>query len=219
MRNEIMNLETEVVGSDDGKLTYEIRRKWSDEGAKAVVIELYPSIKIENMERIDLSYMHLQNHLAELGIGEVRIVNLFCTVFDHKPLAKYLIENEENIQHIKEVCQSKDIDMIIIAYGSTLGNHQIANSIKSDLLKFLIDKKLDKKVKHLVVDYLDTNEQIGTHPLYLGLRFSKEEWMIADFPLKYSYEELKKHSFIAQAVDEAQKKTKEKKKSDSKDGE
>lgn len=186
MRKEQMTLVTEITGSDDGKLTYEIMRRWSDTGKKAVVIELYPGIGVDNIEQIDLSYMHLNNHLNELGIGEIHIVNLFCTVFEHKPLAKLLVENEENIQHIQSLCMQKDIDYILIAYGSTLGSHQIARTVKCKLLKFLMDKKLDKKVKHLVVEYLDTNQQIATHPLYLGLRFSREQWFFCRLSAKSS---------------------------------
>lgn len=213
MKTEKMTLVTEITGSDDGKKTYEIMRKWSDKGKKAVVIELYPGIGTETIQKMDLSYMHLNNHLAELEVGEVHIVNLFSTVFDYKPLAKYLAEDTENIEYIQKLCLRKDIDYILIAYGSTLGNHQVARMIKTRLLKFLMEKKLEKKVKHLVVEYLDTNQQIGTHPLYLGLRFSKEQWFIEDFPLKYAYEELTKCS----VVDASKKDVK--KKSDSKKGE
>lgn len=39
-----VNMNIWAVGTDDGKSTYEIRRKWGDDGKKALVIELYPTI-------------------------------------------------------------------------------------------------------------------------------------------------------------------------------
>ena len=54
MRKEQMTLVTEIAGSDDGKLTYEIMRRWSDTGKKAVVIELY-HVVTELLERIVLT--------------------------------------------------------------------------------------------------------------------------------------------------------------------
>ena len=42
-----VNMNIWAVGTDDGKSTYEIRRKWGEEGKKALVIELYPTISVE----------------------------------------------------------------------------------------------------------------------------------------------------------------------------
>lgn len=56
-----VNMNIWAVGTDDGKSTYEIRRKWGEEGKKALVIELYPTISVENCGVLDVSTMHLIN--------------------------------------------------------------------------------------------------------------------------------------------------------------
>ncbi len=78
------NLETELVSSEDGIHTYEIRRTWAETGRKGLVIELYPTI--DRCGELDLSTMHLMNHVRDFGWGTVRIVNLYSTVFEGKPL-------------------------------------------------------------------------------------------------------------------------------------
>ena len=42
-----MNMNILAVGTDDGKNTYEIRRKWGENGKKGLVIGLYPTIPVE----------------------------------------------------------------------------------------------------------------------------------------------------------------------------
>lgn len=83
------NLQTEVVGSEDGKHTYEVKRSWG-EGRKALMIELYPVVSTKKSGYWDLSAMHLMNHANELGWGEMQIINLYSTVFSCKPTVKEL---------------------------------------------------------------------------------------------------------------------------------
>lgn len=96
------NLQTMVVGSEDGKYTYEVKRSWG-EGRKALVIELYPAVSIKKSGYWDLSAMHLMNHASELGWGEVRIVNLYSKVFSCKPSVKELKSDVENTAYIREI--------------------------------------------------------------------------------------------------------------------
>lgn len=79
-------LETELVASDDGSQTFEIKREWDKKGKKALVIELYPTISAERLGEMDLSTMHLMNHVKELEWGCVRIINMYATVYDSKPV-------------------------------------------------------------------------------------------------------------------------------------
>lgn len=87
-RNFSMNVS--AIGTDDGKNTYEIRRKWSEKGKKAIVIELYPTIEVENCGMMDVSTMHLLNHVNDFGWGELRIMNLYATVVANKPSVSQL---------------------------------------------------------------------------------------------------------------------------------
>ena len=58
MQTEIFQMSVEAVGADDGRNTYEIRRKWGDGGKKSLVVELYPTLSTDMCGKMDLSTMH-----------------------------------------------------------------------------------------------------------------------------------------------------------------
>lgn len=90
------SMETTVVASDDGKHTFEILRKWDESRRTGIVIELYPTISAEKACEMDLSTMHLMNHVRDFDWGAVRIVNLYSAVFTGKPTASMLRQDMEN---------------------------------------------------------------------------------------------------------------------------
>ena len=92
-------MTTSIVGTDDGRETYEIRRTFDVEGKSAVMIALYPTVSLLNPIKMDSSTMYLLNHMHELGYNDIRIVNLFGKVFERKPSLKQLRESQDNISH------------------------------------------------------------------------------------------------------------------------
>lgn len=194
MVTEKFNMEITAVGTEDGKNTYEIHRKWSDKGRKSLVICLYPTISIDNLAKMDMSTMHLLNHTKELGWGEVTIVNLYSMVFDEKPMAGQLGEDSSNMAYIEEILERGDIKEydIVIAWGSSLSTHRRTINLKIDLISMLLDKGLADNVKCITTENLDTRSEHGTHPLYLGLHFAREKWELQQFPLKNALIELEK---------------------------
>ena len=122
-RNFSMNVS--AIGTDDGKNTYEIRRKWSEKGKKAIVIELYPTIEVENCGMMDVSTMHLLNHVNDFGWGELRIMNLYATVVANKPSVSQLNCNkavvkkgEARLKQIKRITKNYSDDEIEKIYTS-----------------------------------------------------------------------------------------------------
>lgn len=190
MVTEKINMFIEVIASDDGKNTYEIKRSWSDKG-KVIVIELYPMVSLENVGYTDSSAMHLLNHAAEMELGEIRIINLYSQVFEQKPSVSLL--KGDNLAYIEDVLESDDIKdySIVIAWGSSLSSHEKTIALKSDLLIMLKDKGLQDKVKCIFTDNMFSAEQYGVHPLFLGLRNSKDKWYLCDYPLE---DELNKYN-------------------------
>lgn len=197
MITEKINMEITVTGSDDGLNTYEIYRKLGDDGKKALVIELYPTITAERCECIDASTMHLINHCKELGWSEVSVVNLYSTVFDEKPSVARLNEDCNNMAYIEEFLEKDNIKEydIVIAWGSSLSTHKKTINLKIDLISMLRDKGLTDNVKCIVTRNIDTSSGYGVHPLYLGLHFSREKWELCEFPIKDTLEVLKKIIF------------------------
>ena len=192
MITEKFNMEVVAVGSDDGKRTYEMYRKWQNEGRKALVISLYPTISTENPNRLDLSTMHILNHVGDFGWNEMIMVNLYSTVFEGKPLVSQLNEDDSNMAYIEEILERENIHEydIVIAWGSTLNSHKKTINLKIDILSMLQEKGLSENVKCIVTENLDTRSEFGTHPLYLGLHFARDKWVLYPFPLKNALNEL-----------------------------
>lgn len=186
-------VKTQITASEDGAHTYEVQKIFEGmEGKTAIVIELYPTLKYSDINRLDLSAMHLLNHAGETGWNRVRIVNLFSTVFERKPLARQLQFDTENLEYFEKMLGAedcKDCD-IVVAWGTTLDNHKAAREMKSAFLQLLEQKGLAEQVKQFAVKTLETNEQISPHPLFLGLRHAREVWSVEKFPLRKVLQEL-----------------------------
>lgn len=210
-----MNMNILAVGTDDGKNTYEICRKWGENGKKGLVIGLYPTIPVEHCEMLDVSTMHLINHVKDFGWNEMRIVNLYARVITKKPSASELQEN--SLAYIEEILEEEDIKTydIVVAWGNSLSTHKGTTNAKIDMLSMLKEKGLDKNVKSISVEGASVRSA-GTHPLYLGLHYPREKWRLTEYPLKESLEELlqgvkqDKTESEKKATDTAKKKGKEK---------
>lgn len=192
MIRKSFQLDTEIVASDDGTKTYEIRRSWGTGGRRGIVLELYPTLSADRCGELDLSTMHLLNHVKDFNWSEVRIINLYSTVFDTKPLASMLSEDRDNIAYIEDVLSDENIGDydIVIATGSSLSTHKITVEAKLDILHILQDKKLDSQVKCIVPEYLEEGLAQGTHPLYLGLHHAKETWTLESYSIPVAIAEL-----------------------------
>lgn len=202
------SMETTVFASDDGKHTFEIMRKWDDSRRTGIVIELYPTISAEKACEMDLSTMHLMNHVRDFDWGTVRIVNLYSTVFSGKPTASMLKQDMENVAYIEDILDGADsVDMdVVIAWGSSLSTHMNTVETKSDILRMLKDKGMQSRVKCIVADAEDKETAQGTHPLFLGLHHGKDEWKLEIFDIDKALAELDAY------IEEKEEKKKEQKK-------
>lgn len=192
MIRKTFQLDTEIVASEDGANTYEIKRTWGTDGRKGIVLELYPTLSADRCGALDLSTMHLLNHVKDFKWSEVRIINLYSTVFDSKPLASKLCEDRENIAYIEDVLNDENIGDydIVIATGSSLSTHKITIEAKLDILHMLQDKKLESQVKCIIPEYVDENAAQGIHPLFLGLHNAKETWSLDAYDIPSAIAEL-----------------------------
>ncbi len=186
------SIETTVVASDDGKQTFEIFKKWDEDRRMGMVIELYPTISAERECEMDLSTMHLMNHVRDFEWGAVRIVNLYSTVFPGKPTTNMLKQDMENVAYIENIldkADSADMD-IVIAWGSSLSTHMNTVETKSDLLQMMKNRGLQSRVKCIVAGAGDEEAAQGTHPLFLGLHHGKDEWNLEVFDIDKALAEL-----------------------------
>lgn len=189
-----ISLVTDVISSEDGTHTYEIRKTWDNSQKKGLIIELYPTLSYKECICMDLSTMHLMNHVTDFGWGSVRIVNLYSTIYNSKPLAKTLGTDTKNIAYIMDILDNSDISEydIVIAWGSSLSSNKKTIEKKLDLLNMMKEKKLSKQVKCIVSEYMDEDVPCGVHPLFLGLHHAKDKWSLKSFPVTITITELSK---------------------------
>lgn len=203
------SMETTVVASDDGKHTFEILRKWDESRRTGIVIELYPTISAEKACEMDLSTMHLMNHVRDFDWGAVRIVNLYSTVFTGKPTTSMLRQDMENVAYIEGILEGADSADIVIAWGSSLSTHMNTVETKSDLLRMMQDKGLKSRVKCIVADAEGEEAAQGTHPLFLGLHHGKDKWMLEAFDIDRALAEL--DAYIGEKEEKKKEQKKDKK--------
>ena len=203
-RKEVGNcLRTTVIGKEDGSRTYEIIRELEEDGARkgeeVIIIQLYPTIGVNDATTIDTTTCHLYNKLNELGWSKVHMVNLFSCVSKKKLSVKELEkEDKENIEYIQQIFRdaSKDVKTIICWGNSFLTNKDVAKR-KKDIIDSYVKIHPRKKLYQITNDRaeLETDSCIGMHILYLGLRFRNEVWKVEEYPIK---EELSKLEVVLQ---------------------
>ena len=176
------NMKTTVFS--EGNKTFETRHELEGvEGAAntMIVITERPVLNTDNYTCVDSSWMHIQNHMKELDIGTIRLVNLFATVWHDKPTAKELRYDEENISYIDKLLDDP-ADGVIIGWGNGLSSNIEVAKIKLAILKMLKEKKVEN-VYHFIADGLDPDMAEGLHPLFLGLRYGRKQWGLEEYPV------------------------------------
>ena len=122
MESKKEQLITEVVYQ--GNHTYEIKKTIDGfKGDKAILIGLYPTVDGDNITKIDSTQLHLINHMKELGLNEVRIMNLYSEVFDRKPTTSQLTYDKDNFEYItllEAISNSNSKDRVYQTFMNTL---------------------------------------------------------------------------------------------------
>lgn len=178
-------LKTKITTSADGQKTYELSKEIVDEdGGKGIFVLLYPTRTVDNIHVEDSTNIHLLNHMKEMGLSKYVVVNLFSMVTQSRLSVRGLKIDEENLQYIrdkvyKEIDVSKD--KVIIAWGNSHETSKTVNLAKMEILKMWMELYKEEKLYQLSVDGL-AKENIGVHPLYLGIRHSNAKWKLTTYP-------------------------------------
>ena len=69
MLKNTMTMDVAVIGTDDGKNTFEINRKWKDNGKKSIVIGMYPTITAEKCEMLKTRARSLREESLQMIYG------------------------------------------------------------------------------------------------------------------------------------------------------
>ena len=176
-------VETEIVASPDGKSTYEvIKRLKGTEGGKAIIVLLYPTRTKDNIFAEDSTLNHLVGHMPELGINELRILNLFSTVVDGKLSASGLKVDVENMAYICSTMTAPSFKdtKFIIAWGTSMATSYACQASKAEVLR-QYKKVLPKgKPYQLMSSNTDIRSVFAPHPLFLGIRAGRSLWSVAE---------------------------------------
>lgn len=179
-------IETELVCSEDNKHTYEVVKKLPDIiGEKAYIILLYPTRTVENIFAEDSTLNHLVSHMKEMGLNEIRIINLFSTAVNGKMSAKGLQVDEDNLKYIESIMQNKNFGdhKFIIAWGTSMATSYACQKTKVEI--FNMYKKYFPKGR--IYQLATNNDNISVdfaHPLYLGIRAKNSIWQLDQIKIK-----------------------------------
>ena len=185
-------IRTTVIGTDSN--TFEIIKENLEDKASAgdevAIIQLYPTIGIEEAWMTDSTTLHLQNKMHQLGWSKVHILNLFSKITKRKPLAGELkTVDKENMTYIKNILS--DIGKrgkIIICWGNSHSTNLTVNESKKEILEFL-QKSQAGNTYQLVAEHMTTDTE-GTHILFLGLRHADEEWHLMNYPVRTQLDQI-----------------------------
>lgn len=185
-------IKTTIIGTE--RNTFEIIKEYAEEkpvaGEEVAIIQLYPTVGIEDAEVTDSTTLHLQNKMKQLGWTKVHMVNLFSQIARRKPLAGDLkAVDKENMAYVKNLIS--DVGKrgkIVVAWGNSHSTNLVVNESKKELLEFLLSSQ-SENVYQLIADSMETEAE-GTHILFLGLRYADDEWQLTDYPAKAQLEKI-----------------------------
>lgn len=186
-------VRTKILSSEDGTKTFSITKEVEGiEGGQAYFILLYPTRTADNCYIEDSTNNHLLNHLDDLGLKSYTIINLFSKVTQSRLSLAGLSVDEENMVFIQEQIfrNLSDDSRVVIAWGNTQQNSPVICRSKQRILELWETEQPQGSLYQLTVDGL-TKDNIGVHPLYMGIRYSRAVWKMTIYPHKKVLKEIK----------------------------
>lgn len=176
-------VETEIICSENKKHTYEVIKKLKGiDGDKAYIVLLYPTRTLDNIYSEDCTLNHLVSHMNELGLNEIRIINLFSGVVNGGRLsAKNLKVDDDNIKYIEDIMKEKNFKdyKFIVAWGNSMTTSYACQKSKIEILDLLKKYSDNSKVYQLNIKGNNINVDFA-HPLYLGIRAKNSIWRLEE---------------------------------------
>ena len=187
------SVNTKIVTSEDGAKTFSITKTVEGvEGSHVYFILLYPTRTAKNCYIEDSTNNHLLNHLEELGLNGYTIINLFSKVTQSRLSLAGLEVDEGNMEFIQErvFANLSDDSKVVIAWGNTQQTSPVIMKSKQRILELWEKEQPSGTLYQLTADGL-SKDNIGVHPLYMGIRYCQAHWKLAAYPYKKILKELK----------------------------
>lgn len=187
------SLKTKITTSPDGTRTYAITKTIESlSGGRGIFVLLYPTRTPENLHVEDSTNVHILNHLKELGLSRYTIINLFSTVTKSKLSTRGLALDKDNMEFIRNNIfknYNASSDKLIIAWGNSHQTSKTINQAKLEILKMWAEMYQNTEVYQLSANGL-AKDNIGVHPLYMGIRFSNAPWKLTAYPILKAIKDL-----------------------------
>ena len=180
-------ITTMLVNSDDGKRNYEIIREISGddikEGKEAVLVTICPSDSALGELKLDSTSTHIINHLKELGIKRLSIINLFSQITNSRMSCKGLTVDTDNMEYIEAKMKNKQLQdtLFIVGWGSAMKTSDAVNLSKQKVLTMYKKYYPKNPLYQLNASNIDSKQLNAPHPLYLGIYASNGEWSLKEY--------------------------------------
>lgn len=175
---------TTLFSSEDDSHTYEVRKETDGDKSKvAVVIMLYPSISAASINHCDNTTQSIVDHMEDIGVGTVRIINLFSKVCSARMSTRSIKLDHENLKYIEGIMKEKaSSDFIwIFAWGSSMSSCAVANQTKRSIINLMAKYLPETKPKQFTVEGLDMKNEKAIHPLFLKIRYGNTAWELEEY--------------------------------------
>ena len=180
-------ITTMLVNSDDGKRNYEIIREISGddikEGKEAVLVTICPSDSALGELKLDSTSTHIINHLKELGLKRLSIINLFSKITNSRMSCKGLEVDTDNMEYIESKMKNKQLEdtLFIIGWGSAMKTSDAVNLSKQKVLTMYKKYYPKNQLYQLNASNTGSKQLNAPHPLYLGIYASNGEWSLKEY--------------------------------------
>jgi len=184
MKTTKSTITTTLITSEDDKYTYEVRKELdNDKQRVAVVIMLYPGIASYDMYKCDNTTQSLIDHMSDLEVGTIRILNLFSKVCTARMSTRSITVDQDNLKYIESVMKEKNspVYIWIFAWGSSMASCSVANQTKRAILELIRKYLPESKPQQLTVDGLDVKSENALHPLFLKIRYGSNRWILENY--------------------------------------
>lgn len=184
MMTHISNISTEVIASEDKKHTYSIKKTIAGlEGKEGIILQINPTIHADEINHIDTTTLHILNHMSELGLCSIQMINLFSKVSKGKMSSKDLEVDVENIKFIESLMKNKSFPdkTFIVAWGSSMEHSRACNETKKEIIRMFQKHCKSGTIWQLKTSRLDVAKYKAVHALFLGIRHKNEKWSLVPF--------------------------------------
>lgn len=177
-------VETELICSEDGENTYEvIKRLKGVEGDTGIIVMLFPTKNGDNIYSDDNTTNFLISHMKDLGLNEIRIINLFSKVSNSRVSARGLQVDTDNMDFVENIVfADKDLSKykFIVAWGNSMESSKAVNESKRQIINMYHEKLPKGKVMQIVCPERGLIDG-ANHILYLGIRAKTAKWRLMEF--------------------------------------